>query len=308
MNSKDLKRKSKPSFSNSNIHRGHHSMMFTQDLGSILIKKDADLKPFAKNETVENLFSQLHFQRHYYSSSHQSDFKETIIEVIQLIQNHLIYHGRIVFELISETKENNLSYYLVNVQGVNLKKRFLDIKQTTQGGNGNLESTNIPKNKCIIIDFPEFLGGRKKYLKLLSDFDVLDSNVPIHIFKNKLIDSSPYYDSMNHHKKMEIELRRISKPYKWHHRDNLGNNDLFSQFYSNLKTIEFMKTRAQLRDFIIEELNKTIKFVSNKIELGTAPIIKFENIVSIEELDEIINDYKIGKIGRKEIFNLTLKV
>lgn len=308
MQSKDLKRISKPSFSNSNFNSGHHSMMFTQDLGSILIKKDADLKPFVKNETVEILFSQLHCQRQYYSPSRQNDFKETIIEVIQLIQNNLISNGRIVFELISETKGNNLSYHLVNVQGISLEKKLFNIKQITKGDNGKLQSTYIPKNKCIIIDFPEFLGGRKKYLKLLSDFNVLDSNIPLHVFKNKLIDSSPYYDSMNHQKKMEIELRRISKPYKWNHRDNLGNNDLFSQFYSNLKTIEFMKTRAQLRDFIIYELNKTIKFVSNKIELGTAPILKFENIVSIKELEEITNDYKLGEIGRKEIFDLTLKV
>ena len=308
MKSKDLKRKSKPSFSNSNSHRRHNSTMFTHVLGSILIKKDADLKPFTKNETVENLFSQLHFQDHYYSSSHQSGFTETIIKVIQLIQNHLIANGRIVFELISETKGNSLSYHLVNVQGISLKKHLFNIKQITKGDNGKLQSTYIPKNKCVIIDFPEFLGGRKKYLKLLSDFDVLDSNNPIHIFKNKLIDSSSYYDSMNHHKKMEIELRRISKLYKWHHRDNLGNNDIFSEFYSNLKTIEFMKTRAQLRDFIIDELNKIISSVSNKIELGTIPTFKFENIISIKELEEIINDYKLGKIGRKEIFDLTLKV
>ena len=201
-----------------------------------------------------------------------------------------------------------MSYKLVEVKGIKLKINLWKIKQVSLDDNGKKESTYIPKSKCIVIDFPEFLGGRKKHIKFLDDLKALSDFDPIHLFANKLIDSTPNYDPIEHHKKQEIELRRKSKPYKWHHRDNLGNNDLFAEYYNNLRTVEFMKTRAQLRDHAIDELNKIIIFVSNKIGIDDIPTLEFDNLVSVEEIDEIIDDYKVGKVGRKKIIDLISKI
>jgi hypothetical protein len=306
MGLKDYKRISKPFFYGHHNNLASQSMMFTEDFGRALLKDTSSISISVNNEKIEEIFS--NFQSHSFRNSYKNGFKESIKDIIQLMTNELIHNGRIAFELISKDNEEDLIYNLVNVKGTRLKKLFFNLKQVTIDDGGVEMATYIPRGKCVIIDFPKILGGRKKYLKFLSEFNKLSISDPIHIFNNKLMGTSRYYDSINHHKKLEIELRRKSSPYKWHHRDNLGNNDLFLEFYYNLKTLEFMKTRAQLRDYVFDELNRIIKFVSKKLQIENAPILQFENIISVCELERITEDYKVGKVGRRIIIDLISKI
>ncbi len=306
MKKENLKKISKQYYNNQNRNIGINTSMFTEDLSRYIIKDGFECKLNPSNKYLEDVLINLFPS--YHNSYGNTDFKNSIKEAIQDIVSQLVYNGIVVLELYStiDNQEKPL-YKLTELEGIKIKIRNNFIEQVLKNEAGENEVINIPKNKCVVIEFPDKLGGSKKYKQFLSKYQYLDNMDPMNIFSNKIY-NTPNYNVSEHRKIYDIELWRKSKPYSWHHRSNLGYNKLFSGYYSQYRTLKFMKTRVILRDYIIQELNKIIIFISKKLQIKEVSSIEIDGMITLDKINHVLDDYKNGKIGWKTISDLSMKI
>ena len=282
-----------------------NSVMFTEDFyknivptyGSLQKNVQCTLEP--EDEDIRELLVEFFpSYRHRYND----DFNEIILAAILFIANYLVHHGYLVLELVTYSDYNDNKYYsLENIYGADVKIENDFILQTVhEDAAGQLkikEPIKIPKDKCFVIDFPNVLGGKKKYLEFLSDFKELGKQTPMLRYFNNPLNGKPGYDLSEHQKLHDLELWKKSKMFNWHHRG--GYEKYFSGYYSIYRHLMFKKSQIVLRDYIIENLKKIITVFSEKI--GTKTELKIEGLITLEKVDEKISEWKSGQLKPNSI-------
>ena len=159
------------------------------------------------------------------------------------------------------------------------------------------EEIEIPREKCVTIDFPNALGGRNKYQKWLAKFREIARSDPFdRFFENPLADT-PGYSSIEHHQLSELELWTLSKDFGWDHRKS--NSKLFSNYYVVFRALKFRKTQFILRDHIITELTAILDELL--IRSGHTSSIKISGLMTVNDIEHAIIALQHGTLDIDKI-------
>lgn len=158
-----------------------------------------------------------------------------------------------------------------------------------------LKKIKIPKTKCIVIQFPETLGGTANYLQSLYEFKDLEKMNPMRNYLKGSFSDFSLYNLNDHHKLFQLESWKRSKFLNWHHRGS--NDELFSSFYHTFRRLAFKKSRILLRDHVISEILNLVNILSNK--LNKEIDLKIAKFVKLEDIEEKIEGWKKGILDPK---------
>lgn len=291
---------SKNYYSYENLPRDRFSWMFKEDLCNNIIPyrdfEDVTIQCSIEPDSGEfltlicNLFPSSHYQQ-------GNDLCENVLEGIQFMAGILVEHGFIVLELVKEKNDKgNLNYKLYQIMGDELiicKENIVQVINTLDI-NESKEATylEIPREKCFIIEFPQIFGGKKKYLKFLDSLKELENLDPIKSFIEGGFNDQPGYDSAEHFRMFQIEMFRRSQEFKWHHRGLC--DERFSGFFTLLRRLQFRRAQILFRDFLIQKISEIFSTIS-RIE-GKERLFKIDGLVTIQKIDEAIENWKNGKV------------
>lgn len=294
-----------PYQTNTHENREHHSSMFMDDFNQNIVPiygskyevVQCTLEPV--NEIFQKELSEL---LPSYQHRYNKDFKDIIFGTIQFIAQHLVHHGYLVLEFVAQKDINEeVIYKLETVYGKEVKIEGDKVIQVIHDDAvEHLKITEpivIPIGKCFVIDFPKSLGGKKKYLKFLGEFKELGQQSPMMSFFRNPLKGHSGYDMTEHQRLHELELWRKSKVYNWHHRESSGK--LFSGYYDIYRHLQFRKSKIELRNFVVEQLNEIISKLSEKF--GDKSELKIEGLISSERIDETLKQWKTGELKPNSI-------
>jgi hypothetical protein len=287
-------------FPNIQDEREHYSSMFMQDFYQTVVpvyglKKErviCKIKP--DNPEFKTLLCDL------LPSERDSDkFDGTILDTIRFIARELVNNGQLILELVTNKDYNNKIFYRLEcVFGKEIKIKGDKIIQVIhEDAVERLRTTNlieIPIEKCFIIEFPESIGGKEKYLKFLEEFKELGRQSPMFSYLGNSLRGKPGYDMSEHQRLHELELWKKSKEYNWPHRGNYYKQ--FSGYYYIYRVLLFRKTQLILRDYIIEQLSGIISKLSECF-YGKKAQLEIDGLITTAKIDETIEQWKAGKIA-----------
>lgn len=282
-----------------------NSHMFVQDFGNNIVplygsKSETvtcKLKPYNK-EIIESLYELLPSHHQHF----RPNFNDIILETIKFVAQHLVNRGFLVLELVKYKDENKREFYkLESVYGKEIRIQKDIVTQIIHDDVAQELGRNkvdIPIKKCIVIEFPKSLGGKKEYLQFLNEFRKLAEQCPMMNFSNNPLQGQAGYNINEHQRLYDIELWKKTKIYNWHHRESSGEN--FSGFYHIYRHLLFRKNKIKLRDYVIEELCKIVSTLSENI-FGQKTNIKIEGLLTIDQIEEILEQWKTGQLDPKTI-------
>jgi len=286
----------------------HYSWMFKEDLCRNIVPSNYSPKAFVncilepENKDLEKLLYELlpsAFGRHH------GGLNEIILGSIQFIANQIVHHGYIILELVRYQDFDDTEHFkLENVLSSEFVEEKDHIVQVIPKNNVILFNEEgeqfdeskpilIPKSKCLIIEFPEALGGRLAYKKFLDDFESFGKLSPMMNYFNNTLSGQPGYDLTEHQRLHLLELWKMSRIFKWHHRSNSENE--FSGFYYIYRYLNFIKLKMILRDYLVEQLSRFIAEFSEHVNKKT--VLKMEGLITINQVDEKINEWITGTMN-----------
>lgn len=279
---------------------GHDLRMFKEDFHQSIVSsyKNKDnvrclLEP--NNKLFEENISALFPSRYGYNNTLNS----MIVGAIEYIASNIVNFGSLIFELVKcEDINHNTLFKLMPIYYDRLKIERKSIMQIYTL-NDRVEKVKIPKDKCFIIEFPKSLGGTKGYLKFIKSFAEIDNLSPMLSFFNNPLSNQKGYNISLHQKRQELELWKRSKIFYWHHRSGLGYDKNFSRYYSIYRQLKFSRTKAILREHIIENLKEILKSLSDIMGIDTT--LKIEGLITLNQIEEKIEKWEKGKLDYEEI-------
>ncbi|WP_124980458.1 hypothetical protein [Nonlabens xiamenensis] len=290
---------------NTHDEREHNSWMFMDDFSQNIVPVygskheivQCTLEP-VNADFQERLSELLPSYKHRYNE----DFNDIILGTIQFIAQHLVHHGYLVLEFVTQKDINeDVIYKLETVFGKEVKIKGDNVIQVIHADAAeHLKITApvvIPIAKCFVIDFPKSLGGKEKYLKFLEEFKELGQQSPMMSYFRNPLTGYAGYDMTEHQRLHDLELWRKSKVYNWHHRESSGK--LFSGYYHIYRHLQFRKSKIELRNYVVEQLKEIISKLSEKF--GDKTELKIEGLISSERIDETLEQWKSGELKPNSI-------
>lgn len=239
----------------------------------------------------------------------RDDLNEAILESVEKIADNLVRYGRAVYEFVQFTETNSKEFTLMDISYLDLviKDKVIIQKNIPLRAQQELSlpsAIEIPRTKCFIIDFPETLGGRDKYMKLLNDlskpFDESFYGFAMSHIERKM----PEYNFNEHDRINKEFLWSATREIGWHHRSLGDDNDLWFPHYAILRRLRFRRSKLILRDHIIENLIAIIRSIGEQLDIGLEISIQ-NSLQTVSELDTAISAWQSGMLEYKDAMNLT---
>lgn len=281
----------------------NNTSMFLQDFCDIVATYDLESKKIncyltPSNKPLEKRLHEFLPYKHGMYSFHPN-FNELILNTIKYIAGCILHDGHIVFEFVKQ-KDINGNEFFTLIRFIDSEIKYdrdyiiQNIPNESSDDNITSKQIKIPLSKCFIIKFPDILGGEKKYLKFIQEFKNIGSQSPIMMHARNSFPNDIGYDVMEHQKLHDLELRKISLPFNWHHRASYSGKDLFSGHYNFYKRLNFRKSQIILRDYIINELKSIISEWSDRI--GEKTELNIDGLPQLSEVERKIKEWQTGEL------------
>lgn len=218
------------------------------------------------------------------------DVTGLMLDIIDKIATHVVYNGFIVFEKIKMITADGISMRsleLINGTNIKFEKQFV-VQTITESS----EAIRIPKKKCYIIEFPKSLGGQKEYFKLINEIRSMRKTEPMMQLDNSLREIDGY-NIVEHKKRHDLELRRLTKDIGWNHRDH--NSKYLSSYYQTYRLLKFKKSKVILRDYLIDTFKSIVEDVFDR--MGERVELKIEGLITLAEIEEAMIELREGRFG-----------
>lgn len=172
---------------------------------------------------------------------------------------HLCYDGRLIFEIIGWYDNNSTQFYAFQLNRLNIN--YCKVKKNNivfnapyklDGDKELNKKVKIPKSKCIIIEFPEELGGYKGYLKKVKEVKKLG---------NKFSYSENPGDNLNHMKNWDKQFNKIVAD--WGASNKIED---VTEFYQELSALRFSYTGICCLHEVINGLTQLIEYLNIKLK------------------------------------------
>ena len=234
--------------------------IYLRDLG---LRADPSLSRKGEFETglrVENCsvnFSNT-FTKYFTASNHHYR-SGNILRKIGEWGKGLCYNGCLIFEIIGWYDNNSTQFYAFQLNQLDTK--FCEVKKNNivfnapyklDGDKELYKKVKIPKSKCIIIEFPEELGGFKGYLKKVKEIKKLG---------NKFSYTENPSDNLNHMKNWDKQFNKIMAG--WGASNKIEE---VTEFYQELSALRFSYTGICCLHEVISGVTQLIEYLNIKLK------------------------------------------
>ena len=205
----------------------------------------------------------------------------------------LACYGKTYYEIIyfytDESKNNIKSFMIERILNNNIRDTFGFYWQYVPKNIIEPEEEILkrfiwlPKKDLLVLSIPKAIGGVKKYKKLLTELHWLSKcTIPEFVREDMSVQQEiKGYDFSIYRENQEIFLAKITKHLGWTARGTFSERSF--EFYQIYRYLKFERTKAILREYVLDNLNKSLKIIGNK--MGFKARIKLEGIRSHEDYD-----------------------
>jgi len=205
----------------------------------------------------------------------------------------LAYYGKTYYEIIyfytDESKNNMKNFMIERIPNNNIRDTFGFYWQYVPKNIIEPEEEILkrfiwlPKKDLLVLSIPKAIGGVKKYKKLLTELHWLSKcTIPEFVREDMSVQQEiKGYDFSIYRENQEIFLAKITKHLGWTARGTFSERSF--EFYQIYRYLKFERTKAILREYVLDNLNKSLKIIGNK--MGFKARIKLEGIRSHEDYD-----------------------
>lgn len=160
----------------------------------------------------------------------------------------------------------------------------------------------LPKKDLLVLSIPKAIGGVKKYKKLLTELQWLSKcTIPKFVTEDMSIQQEiKGYDFSTYRENQEIFLAKITRHLGWTARGTFSERSF--EFYQIYRYLKFERTKAILREYVLDNLNKSLKIIGNK--MGFKARIKLEGIPSHEDYDSYTKQLIDGSLQFSDVVKL----
>ena len=224
----------------------------------------------------------------------------------------LAYYGKTYYEIIyfytDESKNNIKSFMIERILNNNIRDTFGFYWQFIPKNILEPEEEVLkrfiwlPKKDLLVLSIPKAIGGVKKYKRLLTELQWLSKcTIPEFVMEDMSIQQEiKGYDFSIYRENQEIFLAKITKHLGWTARGTFSERSF--EFYQIYRYLIFERTKAILREYVLNNLNKSLKIIGNKMEFKAR--IKLEGIPSHEDYDSYIKQLLNGSLQFSEAVKL----
>lgn len=160
----------------------------------------------------------------------------------------------------------------------------------------------LPPKSLMILTIPITLGGSRKFKKVISQLGSLSEDIiPPFVMKDIAVQQQTKgYDFSTFREQQETFLGKVTQNSGWTARGSFSDYTLeFYQIYRNLK---FDKTKAILREYVLDKLNKSLERIGNK--MGFEARLELEGIPSYKDYDNYIKQLIDGSLQFSDAYKL----
>jgi hypothetical protein len=236
----------------------YHSTLYSiylRDLGLFinpsLSRKDKFEEGLKINNCSENYYKTLL----KYLSNEQYFRKEDLLRRLGEWGENYSHNGRIIFEIISWFDNKSSQFYGFNLRQLDIdyckvKRENVIYKAPSEleGEKEIFKKVKIPKSKCIIIDFPNELGGYKGFVRKIKRIKKLG---------NKLSYSENPGNSLNHMKNWDKQFNKIVSD--WGASNKIED---VTDFYQELSALRFTYMAILCTLELVDGLKQLINYLN----------------------------------------------
>lgn len=226
----------------------------------------------------------------------REELNEIILTAIENIWQNFISDGYIVFEKVKDFESNKIELH--KIEGIfSFDKNYIIQKAVLD--NKKIIKIKIPNEKCYILKFPDEICNYKDYRKMLKEIANIGKKEPMFsVLSRTKLNQSEGYDYIEHKKKLDEILYRITKKISWDFRDRYSKE--FSNYYMMRRNLIFNKNKVIILNHIINFLSAIL------LELIPEVKFKFDYAIKISNFEEEIKKLEEGNYSTKEFTNLII--
>lgn len=161
----------------------------------------------------------------------------------------------------------------------------------------------LPNRDLMILSFPAALGGVRGHHKLMRGLSIIDKSfMPRFLMDDmELHQQTPTYDSIIHKESLEIYLGKTTRRVGWNARSM--QDDTCLEYYRIYRYVKFERSKALLREYILDRLNTTISKIGRK--MGFKAQIQVQGLPSSKDLYSLFERLDKGEVQFSEAFDAT---
>lgn len=285
-----------------------YTHMFVEDLHLAIMpiggrSENADfaVKLESESKEAEMLVSRAlpsHFGREF-------DLTRAVCHFMDEAVNIIAYYGKAYYEIVyyygDSSREKIEGFELENIMNRSVISPFGFPMQILPGRVVD-ERTGIarpiillPKKEMMILSFPRQLGGPSGYRRLLSQLQWLSGSVVPDFAREDMArqKQTKGYDFSVYKRNQSAFLAGITKHLGWTARQLFNEESL--EFYQIYRILKFEKSRAILREYVLNQLNRSLHLIGRRI--GFKDRIRLEGIPRSEDYDEYMEQLLAGELS-----------
>lgn len=217
-------------------------------------------------------------------------YRSEILDLLSNLSKWLIYDGKVILEFVSWLDNENKEFYAFELKhlrfkNIQEKRRYIIYKGQDEGG--LIKKVKIPKEKCIVINWPASLGGFKAYQRTVGKILKLGSKLPpmedvATLEPGKILARGKVWDD---------QFNRLVAPWGMTNPDK----DL-TEFYKEYNFLKVRRTGILCMEVIQEGLNQIVKKLNAFLNEDAKVTIK-SDYYSIKKYNDISSQWMNGEIS-----------
>jgi len=301
------------------FYRSPSSYMFIEDLrmgimpiGGRAEKENKDfsieLEPYC--EDVENLIIGSLSSRF---GTTRDNLNACVSDFINEAAHTLAFFGKAYFEIVFYFSDNLKSeikkFRIKNILNESINEffglywQFLPKSLIKESQIKKKRFNVIPKEKLLVLKMPRKLGGVRRYRQLLKRIYLIGQESILPIFaledmKDNRI--SKGFDSVGYREVQNFILAKVTRKIGWDGRGKF--REMFLDFYQVYRYLEFQRTKAILRKYILNELNRTLVKVGKV--MGFEAKIKINGLSTESYIRDLISKLEKGELEFSEALRI----
>lgn len=220
-----------------------------------------------------------------------------ILEILGRWGNHLIHHGRVIIEFIGWYDNETQDLYAYELKQINLsnctiKKNHVLFSAPVQEESETIRNVTveIPKSKCIIIEWPKELGGYNSYKETVNSVLQMGN-------KYGTMEETALMNPGESVKKMkDWDLKFHSLTSKWGATHPLDNT---TEFYKQYNFFKLKETIVYCSCALIDGLKQLISLLNEKLDEEAILTFDYKE-ADINKVQEMKSKWLAGKLSFQE--------
>ncbi len=274
--------------------------VYLRDLGNYINPNLTSRELFEKGFKIENCTDNYYntFLKYFSKDKYYSGIK-SLLRKLGDWGDYLSYHGRVIIEIVSWFDNKTNQFYGFELKQLDEAfcaetKNYIIYNAPTGINNQKKEfkKIKIPKDKCIVINFPSELGGYNGFKQ--KEKDILKLGDQFKIFKDPG-ESLAYMKSWN--KNYNKNYNKILSDWGIHNRDNNT-----TEYYKELNAFRFNYSVLLCINAVINGLKKVTEFLNQRLIENAYVVFDIERF-NVEDYKKIWGQWEKAELSFKEANN-----